>query len=507
MADKDQQILELQQELERTRAQSNVQFDAYQTVLTRRYCSAAMSTLFGQRSRIGIWRKLWLALAESERALGIDTITLDALEEMRSHLYVTDSDFEIARIEEKKRRHDVMAHVHAFGIVAPAAAGIIHYGATSCFVTDNAELIIMRDALDILLNRLAKVIWNLSSFAMKWKEEPTLAYTHLQPAQLITVGKRAAQWIQDLMFDLKAIEQVRSDLKFRGAQGTTGTQASFLEIFQGDASKCDQLNALLCTKLGFPSCYDISTQTYTRKVDLVIANAVAGLGATAQKMCGDIRHLANWKEIEEPFEQNQIGSSAMAYKRNPMRSERVYSLARELMSKPANFANTLSDQWAERTLDDSAIRRMDIPDMFLLAEAILLGLDNITDGLVVYPKRIQSRVQEELPFMITESIIMKLVAKGASRQEAHEEIRVLSHQAGAVVKNEGKPNDLVSRIKSTEFFKPIWGELDGMLDPKLYTGRSVDIVEKYCGVGGPVELKLVPYIKYITETSTAELSV
>lgn len=507
MADENQRIQELQQELERVKAQGNLQYDAYQTVLTRRYCSAAMSNLFSQRSRIGIWRKLWLALAESERALGIDTISLEALEEMKSHLYVTDSDFEIARVEEKKRRHDVMAHVHAFGVVAPAAAGIIHYGATSCYVTDNAELIIMRDALDILLNRLAKVIWNLSNFAMKWKEEPTLAYTHLQPAQLITVGKRAAQWVQDLMFDLQAIEQVRSDLKFRGAQGTTGTQASFLEIFNGDASKCDQLNALLCTKLGFPSCYDVSTQTYTRKVDLIVANAVSGLGATAQKICGDIRHLANWKEIEEPFEQNQIGSSAMAYKRNPMRSERVYSLARELMSKPANFANTLSDQWAERTLDDSAIRRMDIPDMFLLAEAILLGLDNITDGLVVYPKRIQSRVLEELPFMVTESIIMKLVAKGASRQEAHEEIRVLSHQAGAVVKNEGKPNDLVSRIKSTEFFKPIWGELDSMLDARLYTGRSVAIVEKYCGAGGPVELKLVPYIKYITETSTAELSV
>ncbi|TGJ83942.1 hypothetical protein E0Z10_g4811 [Xylaria hypoxylon] len=487
MADKDQQIQELQQELERIKAQGSVQFDAYQTVLTRRYCSAAMSELFSQRSRIGIWRKLWLALAESERALGIDTISLDALEEMKSHLYVTDSDFEIARVEEKKRRHDVMAHVHAFGIVAPAAAGIIHYGATSCFVTDNAELVIMRDALDILLNKLAKVIWNLSNFALKWKEEPTLAYTHLQPAQLITVGKRAAQWIQDLMFDLRAIEQVRSDLKFRGAQ----------EIFQGDTSKCDQLNALLCTKLGFPSCYDISTQTYTRKVDLIIANAISGLGATAQKMCGDIRHLANWKEIEEPFEANQIGSSAMAYKRNPMRSERVYSLARELMSKPANFANTLSDQWAERTLDDSAIRRMDIPDMFLLSEAILLGLDNITDGLVVYPRRIQSRVMEELPFMVTESIIMN----------AHEEIRVLSHQAGSVVKNEGKPNDLVARIKSTEFFAPIWSDLDSMLDPKLYIGRSVDIVEKYCGVGGPVDLKLVPYMKYIRETSTAELSV
>ncbi|KAI0205090.1 L-Aspartase-like protein [Astrocystis sublimbata] len=507
MADKDQQIQDLQQELERIKAQGSAQYDAYQTVLTRRYCSAAMSNLFSQRSRIGIWRKLWLALAESERALGIDAITLEALEEMRANLYVTDNDFEIARVEEKKRRHDVMAHVHAYGTVAPSAAGIIHYGATSCFVTDNAELVIMRDALDLTLNRLAKVIWNLSNFAMKWKDEPTLAYTHLQPAQLITVGKRAAQWVQDLMFDLKAIEQARSDLRFRGAQGTTGTQASFMEIFQGDALKCDQLNALLCTKLGFPSCYDISTQTYTRKVDLLIANAVAGLGATAQRICGDIRHLANWKEIEEPFEQNQIGSSAMAYKRNPMRSERVYSLARELMSKPANFANTLSDQWAERSLDDSAIRRMDIPDMFLLSEAILLGLDNITDGLVVYPKRIQFRVQEELPFMITETIIMRLVAKGASRQEAHEEIRVLSHQAGAVVKNEGKPNDLVSRIKSNEFFKPIVSEIDEMLDPKLYIGRSVDIVEKYCGPGGPVEMKLVPYIKYINETGTAELSV
>ncbi|KAI0977097.1 L-Aspartase-like protein [Xylaria arbuscula] len=505
MAEKDQQILELKQELERIKAQGNVQFDAYQTVLTRRYCSAAMSELFSQRSRIGIWRKLWLALAESERALGIDTISLEALEEMRSHLYVTDSDFEIARIEEKKRRH----HVHAFGIVAPAAAGIIHYGATSCFVTDNAELVIMRDALDILLNKLSKVVWNLSNFAMKWKEEPTLAYTHLQPAQLITVGKRAAQWVQDLMFDLRAIEQVRNDLKFRGAQGTTGTQYDFSFYFQGDSSKCDQLNALLCTKLGFPSCYDISTQTYTRKVDLIVANAVSGLGATAQKICGDIRHLANWKEIEEPFESREfhLGEWMLTSNRSPMRSERVYSLARELMSKPANFANTLSDQWAERTLDDSAIRRMDIPDMFLLAEAILLGLDNITDGLVVYPKRIQSRVQEELPFMITESIIMKLVAKGASRQDAHEEIRVLSHQAGSVVKNEGKSNDLVSRIKSTEFFKPIWGELDGMLDPRLYTGRSVEIVERYCGVGGPVELRLVPYMKYITESSTAELSV
>lgn len=442
-------------------------FDTYQTSLTGRYCSKEMSGLFSQRSRHSTWRKLWLGLAQSERELGIETITAEAIKEMEAHLIVTDEDFEVARVEEKKRRHDVMAHVHAFGQVAPSAAGIIHYGATSCFVTDNAELILMRDAMDILLNRLAKVISNLSSFALKWKDEPTLAYTHLQPAQLISVGKRAAQWVQDLMFDLESIQQVRNNLKFRGAQGTTGTQASFLEIFQGDGAKCDELNKLLCQKFGFPSYYDISTQTYTRKVDLIVANAVCGLGATAQKIAGDIRHLAAWKEIEEPFESTQIGSSAMAYKRNPMRSERVYSLARELMSKPASFAGTLSDQWMERTLDDSAIRRMDIPEMFLLAEAVLLSLDNISDGLVVYPKRIQSRVLEELPFMITESIIMKLVAKGASRQDAHEEIRVLSHQAGAVVKNEGKSNDLVDRIRSNKFFEPIWSELDQMLDAKL----------------------------------------
>ncbi|KAK9415075.1 putative L-Aspartase-like protein [Seiridium unicorne] len=380
-------------------------FDTYQTSLSTRYCSAEMMGLFSQRSRHSIWRRLWLGLAESEKELGIETITDEALEQMRAHLTVTDEDFETARVEEKKRRHDVMAHVHAFGLVAPSAAGIIHYGATSCYVTDNAELVIMRDALDLLLKKLAKVISNLSAFALQWKAEPTLAYTHLQAAQPHTVGKRAAQWVQDLMLDLESIEDVRNKLKFRGAQGTTGTQASFLEIFHGDSSKCDKLNDLLCQKFGFPACYSVSTQTYTRKVDLIVANAVAGLGATAQKICGDIRHLASWKEIEEPFEKSQIGSSAMAFKRNPMRSERCSALARALMAKPASFANTLSDQWMERTLDDSAIRRMDIPEMFLLAEAILIGLDNISDGLVVYPERIQNRLNEELPFMITETII------------------------------------------------------------------------------------------------------
>ncbi|KAL7914272.1 adenylosuccinate lyase [Trichoderma velutinum] len=482
-------------------------FDTYQTSLTARYCSPEMSRLYSQRSRHSQWRKLWLLLAESEKELGIDTITDEALEQMRQHLEVSDEDFEVARVEEKRRRHDVMAHVHAFGAVAPAAAGIIHYGATSCFVTDNAEILLFRDALNLLLPKLAKVISNLAKFAMEWKAMPTLAYTHLQAAQLITVGKRAAQWAQDLVFDLESMEHARDGLLLRGAQGTTGTQASFLEIFAGDGSKCDQLNELLCKKTGFAGCYDVSTQTYTRKVDLLIANAVCGLGATAQKITGDIRHLASWKEIEEPFEADQIGSSAMAYKRNPMRSERVYSLARELMSKPANFANTLSDQWMERTLDDSAVRRIDIPEMFLLADALLGGLDNITSGLVVYPKRITSRVMEELPFMITETLIMRLCATGLSRQDAHEEIRVLSHQAGSVVKNEGKPNDLVERIKATEFFRPIWADLDDMLRPELYIGRSVDIVERYCGPEGVVAKKIQSYKAVIEKTATTELNV
>ncbi|KAG5972859.1 hypothetical protein E4U58_006000 [Claviceps cyperi] len=503
------QIQELQKKIMQLQAQEPQKspYDTYQTSLTSRYCSNEMTSLFSQRSRHSTWRKLWLGLAEAEASLGIDVVTAEALDQMRAHLTVSDEDFATASIEEKRRRHDVMAHVHAFGIVAPAAAGIIHLGSTSCFVTDNTELILMRDALDILLNKLAKVISNLAAFANQWKSEPTLAYTHFQSAQPITVGRRAAQWAQDLMMDLEAIEAVRSGLKFRGAQGTTGTQASFLEIFQGDHTKCDRLNELLCEKFGFSACYDISTQTYTRKVDLIVANAVAGLAASAHKICSDIRLLASNKEIEEPKEASQIGSSAMPYKRNPMRSERICSLSRALMAKPTSFANTMSTQWFERTLDDSAIRRIDIPEMFLLADAILIGLDNVSDGFVVYPKRIRSRFLEELPFMVTETIIMKLVAKGASRQEAHEEIRVLSVQAASTVKDEGKPNDLIERIRGNEYFKPIWGELDSMLQPELYIGRSVEIVNKYCGPGGVVEKALAPYQQYILESTTAQLNV
>ncbi|KAH8905748.1 adenylosuccinate lyase [Coniochaeta sp. PMI_546] len=466
-----------------------------------------MARLFGQRSRHSQWRRLWFLLAESERELGIQTITTEALEQMKQHLEVTDQDFEVAKVEEKIRRHDVMAHVHAFGAVAPAAAGIIHYGATSCFVTDNAELILMRDAMDLLLPRLAKVVSNLCKLAREWKATPTLAYTHLQPAQLITVGKRAAQWAQDLVFDLESIEHVRNGLLLRGAQGTTGTQASFLEIFGGDGSKCDQLNELLCKKIGFPACYDVSTQTYTRKVDLLVANAICGLGATAQKIAGDIRHLASWQEAEEPFETKQVGSSAMPFKRNPMRSERVSSLARELLSKQATTANTFAAQWMERSLDDSAVRRMDLPEMFLLADAIIGSLDNVTDGMVIYPKVISTRVQEQLPFMCAENIIMKLCAKGISRQEAHEQIRVLSHQAAHVVKYEGKPNDLIDRIKATEFFQPIWADLDDMLRAELYIGRSVEIVERYCGLEGVAEKKIQRYRAIFEKSGTTELNV
>ncbi|KAI0849835.1 adenylosuccinate lyase [Daldinia vernicosa] len=481
-------------------------YDYYKTPLDSRYSSEEMKKLFSQRSRHSTWRQLWLWLAEAEKELGLESITDEALEQMRSHLTVTDDDFNIAIEEERRRRHDVMGHVHAYGVVAPAAAGIIHAGATSCYVTDNTELILMRDAMDLILPKLAKVISNLSNFAQKWREEPTLGYTHYQPAQMITVGKRAAEWIQELVMDLEDIEHVRQELRFRGGQGTTGTQASFLELFNGDEAKVDRLNDLLCEKAGFPGCYPISTQTYTRKVDLRISNAIAGLGATAQRITSDIRHLANLKELEEPFEKDQIGSSAMAYKRNPMRSERICSLGRKLASLPVNFSNTFSAQWLERSLDDSAIRRIDIPEMFLLADAILIGLDNVTNGLVVYPKRIDARNKQELPFMITEAILMKIVSKGGSRQEAHEKVRVLSHEASHVVKHEGGNNDLIERIKKDEYFKDIWDEIDEMLDPKLYIGRSTTIVDRYCGKGGEIEKKLEPYREFIEKAETAQLN-
>lgn len=479
-------------------------FDSYQTPLGSRYASKEMLTLFSSRTRASTWRKLWLFLAEAEKELGIEQITNEALEQMRANLTMTDEAFEVARVEEKIRRHDVMAHVHAFGQDAPAAAGIIHYGATSCYVTDNADLIFLRDGLDLLLPKLAKVIQNLRNFALEYKDLPTLGFTHFQAAQPITVGKRAAQWIQELVMDLEDIENVRDQLRFRGAVGTTGTQASFMEIFHNDGDKIDQLNKKLCEKAGFPGIYTVSTQTYTRKVDLRVANALSAFGATAQRIAIDLRHLAHMKELDEPFEKTQIGSSAMAFKRNPMRSERITALARDLQNRSTKAAQTFAGQWFERTLDDSAIRRIDIPEQFLLADAICLSLDNVTNGLVIYPKVIRARLDSELPFMATENIIMKLVSKGASRQEAHEQVRVLSHQAGWVVKSEGKPNDLIERIRNTEYFAPIHADLDSVLDPALYIGRSAIITERMCA---EADEKLTKYREYLDKAETAQLSV
>lgn len=365
----------------------------------------------------------------------------------------------------------------------------------------------MRDGLDLLLPELATVIHKLSQFAIQYKDMPTLGFTHYQPAQLITVGRRAAQWVQDLMMDLEDIEKVRADLRFRGAQGTTGTQASFMELFK-DGAKIDRLNEILCEKAGFPKCYSISTQTYSRKVDLRIANALSAFGATVQKIGSDIRHLASQKEMEEPFEKDQIGSSAMAYKRNPMRCERICGLGRHLANLNKDCSDTYAAQWFERTLDDSAIRRIDLPHLFLCSDAILQTLDNVVSGLVVYPARIHARLMEELPFMATENIIMRLVTRGKSRQDAHEEIRVLSHQAGDVVKKEGKPNDLIERIKNTPFFDSVKDEIDDMLDPMNFIGRCPEQVLRYCqDPEGEVQVALRPYRKHIEGSKEVELSV
>ncbi|KAF8865677.1 adenylosuccinate lyase [Acephala macrosclerotiorum] len=478
----------------------------YQTPLASRYASMQMKHLFSAKQRAETWRQLWVWLAEGEKELGLD-ISDEAIAQLKANIEMTEQDFHVAAEEERIRRHDVMAHVHAFGVRAPAAAGIIHWGATSCYVTDNADLIFLRDGLDLLLPKLAGVINKLSQFAIEYKDMPTLGYTHYQPAQLLTVGRRAAQWVQDLMMDLEDIEKVRADLRFRGAQGTTGTQASFMEIFHGNTEKIDRLNEILCEKAGFPKCYSISTQTYTRKVDLRVANALSAFGATVQKIGSDIRHLASQKEIEEPREASQIGSSAMAYKRNPMRCERICGLGRHLSNINKDCSDTFASQWFERTLDDSAIRRIDIPHMFLSADAILMTLDNVCSGLVVYPKRIHARLMEELPFMATENMIMKMVALGKSRQDAHEEIRVLSHEASIVVKEEGGKNNLIDLIKKSEFFEPIWGEVDDMLDPTLFIGRCPEQVMKYCGPGGEVEEALKPYKKHIDASTKVELTV
>lgn len=404
-------------------------------------------------------------------------ITDEQIKEMETNL--ENIDFEEAAREEKATRHDVMAHVHTFGKQCPKAAPIIHLGATSCFVGDNTDLIILRDALDLLLPRVASIIKSLSDFALAHRDLPTLGYTHLQPAQLTTVGKRCTLWINDLLMDERNLSDCRRYLRFRGVKGTTGTQASFLELFEGDSSKVKALDKRVTQLAGFEKTYAVTGQTYSRKVDLDIISALASLGATIHKMCSDLRLLASFKEIEEPFESTQIGSSAMPYKRNPMRSERCCALARHLITLHSNAANTHAVQWMERTLDDSANRRLTLSESFLSADACLLTLLNVSQGLVVYPKVIERHISQELPFMAAENVIMAMVKAGGDRQVCHEKIRVLSHEAGAQVKQHGKDNDLVERIKNDSYFAPILGQLNHILDAKTFTGRAAEQVKEF----------------------------
>ncbi|KIK09640.1 hypothetical protein K443DRAFT_671528 [Laccaria amethystina LaAM-08-1] len=453
-------------------------FETYQTPLSSRYASKEMSYLFSPANRFYTWRKLWLNLARAEKQLGLP-ISDEALKQMEANLHLTPEQFEIAAVEERKRRHDVMAHVHTFGTVAPAAAGIIHLGATSCYVTDNADLIFLREGLTLLIRSLSALISRLSAFAAQYRDLPTLGFTHFQPAQLTTVGKRATLWIQELLWDLRNLKRVRDDLGFRGVKGTTGTQASFLTLFDGDHGKVEELDSLVTKLSGFEYAYPVTSQTYSRKIDADVLAPLASLGATAHKIATDIRLLANLKEIEEPFESTQIGSSAMAYKRNPMRSERVCSLSRHLMVLHQNALMTSSVQWFERTLDDSANRRITLPEAFLTADIVLSTLQNISEGLVVYPKVIARRIAQELPFMATENVIMGIVKNGGDRQEAHEKIRVLSHEAAHQVKQLGLENDLIDRIRKDAYFDPIKAELDTLLDPASFIGRAPEQVDAF----------------------------
>ena len=451
--------------------------DTYESPLNSRYASREMQYIFSPDKKFKTWRQLWIALAESEMELGLN-ITQEQIDELKAH--AEDIDYARAAEVEKERRHDVMAHVITYGEQCPKANGIIHLGATSCYVGDNTDIILMREALELIRKRLVVVIKELADFADKYKATPTLGFTHFQPAQLVTVGKRASLWLQDLTFDLEEVVHVADSLKLLGCKGTTGTQASFLKLFDGDHDKCIELDKKICSKMGFESSYYVSGQTYSRKVDSMVLNALCGIAQSAHKFSNDIRLLQHLKEIEEPFEKSQIGSSAMAYKRNPMRSERIASLARYVISASTSPMMTASEQWFERTLDDSANKRISIPEAFLAVDAILGIYANIADGLVVYEKVINKHMMDELPFMATENIIMDTVEnRGGDRQDLHERIRVYSMEAGKVVKEEGKPNDLLSRIANDPVFGIKLEDTDKFMDPKLYIGRCPEQVTAF----------------------------
>ena len=443
--------------------------DRYVSPLSERYASKEMQYIFSQDMKFRTWRRLWIALAETEKELGLN-ITQEQIDELKAHK--DDINYDVARERERQVRHDVMSHVYAYGVQCPKAKGIIHLGATSCYVGDNTDIIVMAEALKLVQKKLVNVIAELSKFADKYKDQPTLAFTHFQPAQPTTVGKRATLWTQEFMMDLEDLEYVLGSLKLLGSKGTTGTQASFLELFDGDQETIDKIAPMIAQKMGFKQCYPVSGQTYSRKVDTRVLNILAGIAASAHKMSNDIRLLQHLKEVEEPFEKSQIGSSAMAYKRNPMRSERIASLSRYVMIDALNPAITSATQWFERTLDDSANKRLSIPEGFLAIDGILDLCLNVVDGLVVYPKVIEKHMMAELPFMATENIMMDAVKAGGDRQELHERIRELSMEAGRTVKVEGKDNNLLDLIAADPAFNLTIEELNKSMEPSRYVGRA-----------------------------------
>ena len=448
----------------------------FESPFSTRYASDEMQYLFSADKKFSTWRRLWVALARSEMKLGLP-ITQEQVDELEAN--VDNINYDVARQREKEVRHDVMSHVYAYGVQCPKAKGIIHLGATSCYVGDNTDIIIMRDALNLVKRKLANVIALLSDFAMKYRDMPALAYTHLQPAQLTTVGKRATLWINELVMDYEEVCHRISTLKLRGVKGTTGTQASFVELFEGDTAKIKELDRMICREMGFEASVPVSGQTYSRKVDYQVLSVLSGIAQSASKFSYDLRLLANFKEMEEPFEAHQIGSSAMPYKRNPMRSERISSLARYVMIDALNPAFTSGTQWFERTLDDSANKRISVSEAFLAVDAILKIMMNVCDGLVVYPKVVSQRVMAELPFMATENIMMSAVKKGGDRQQLHERLREHSIAAARVVKEEGMPNDLIDRVCADPVFQLDRAEIEAVLKPINFTGRSVEQVEEF----------------------------
>lgn len=472
----------------------------YQNPLISRYSSNEMAELFGSRKKFGTWRRLWLALAESQQQLGL-AISDEQLEELRSNL--DNIDFELAAKYERDLRHDVMAHVHTYGDLCPSAAKIIHWGATSCFVTDNCDLMLLKEATELVAKKLVVVIDQLAKFAVKFAELPALGLTHLQPAQPTTVGKRASLWCYDFVLDLVELEHRLDTLLFRGVVGTTGSQASFLKLFDGDQSKVVELHRMVAEKMGFEKSLPVTGQTYTRKIDCQFIDSLSGVANSAHKMATDIRILASRKEMEEPFEEKQIGSSAMAYKRNPMRCERICSLSRFVMSLQSSAAHTQATQWMERTLDDSANRRLTIPQAYLAIDSILILLQNVTNGLVVYEKVIAKNLNEELPFMASENILMAAVAAGGDRQELHELIRLHSQEAAKTVKQEGKPNDLIDRLKSDPAFNSV--DIDQLLNPSEFIGRAPEQVHEF--VAEYIEPIRDRYSSTIRTAGTTELRV